>query len=342
MTRMSAIKPALLSLAIIAPLAGCAASADESADDASSATTSTISSADAQKILDFVNYPTTTEAVLDGDVRLDSRAAKAIIAKRNGADGAYPSTDDAPFATLAQLDAVSYVGDSAFAKLDAYALMNPAPAAESVEGVSFSGWQSVAVVYGVNHATTAELDGFLDSRAAKALAAGAPYESVAQMGPIAYVGWTALTALKAHALGWWADSQAPQKSCIASFSTAITPELSGLLFLSESDRPFDVVSFPGAGAFAPTGDEMMSLTKAEAGSTFLIRPVDDYYGDLEAGDDPNASTKIQALFGTLSDVTYVAVFKPNSDPYHSEVDVYLVGRTSCGDLVGIHAIAVET
>ncbi|MGH7285140.1 MAG: hypothetical protein ACRELY_26755, partial [Polyangiaceae bacterium] len=285
MFRTSSIKLSLVSLAALALLAGCSGGADESVDDSSASATSTISPVDAAKILDLVDYPDTDEALLDITIKLDSRAAKGIIAKRNGADGVYPSSDDAPFTTLAQLDAVSYVGDSALAKLQSYAIAHPAPASESVEGVSFSGWQSVAVVYGVNHASAADLDAFLDSRAAKALAAGAPYKSVAQMGPISYVGSSALTALKAHAQGWWTDSQTPQQDCIASFSAAITPELDGLLFLSESDRPFDVVSFPGAGTSAPTGDLVMSLTKAEAGSTFLIRPVDDYYGDLEAGSD---------------------------------------------------------
>lgn len=340
MNRTSSMKLSLVALASLAAAVGCSAPAESDADSTSSS--ATVSPADAAKILDFVNYPTTTEAILDGNVRLDSRAAKAIVAKRNGADGVYPSNDDAPFTTLAQLDAVSYVGDSALAKLQSYALMNPVPAAETVESVSFTGWQSVAVVYGVNHATVAELDGFLDVRAAKALVAGAPYKSVAQMGPIAYVGTAALTALKGHAQGWWADSQAPQQNCVASFSIAITPELDGLLFLSESDRPFDVVSFPGAGTYNPTGEEVLTLTKAEAGSTAAIRPTQNYFDALEAGTDPDASAKVQALFGTLSDVTYVAVFKPDSDPYHAEVDVYLLGRTSCGDLVGIHAIAVET
>ena len=344
MLRTSSIKLSLVALAIAAPLAGCAASTDESADDAASATTSTISASDAQKILDFVNYPTTTEAVLDGNVRLDVRAAKAIIAKRNGVDGTYPSNDDVPFATLAQLDAISYVGDSAFTKLDAYARMNPAPARESVEGVSFSGWQSVAVVYGVNHATAAELDAFLDARAAKALVAGAPYKSVAQMGPIAYVGSAALAALKTRAQAWWADSQAPQ-NCIPSFEALVNPYLGDLLFLSESDRPFDVVSYAGAGTYNPTGELMVSLTHAEAGSTAAIRPTGDYYTNLEpasAAASADAAARIQAAFGTLTDVTYVAIFKPDTDPYHAEVDVYLVGRTACGDIVGIHSISVET
>ena len=49
-----------------------------------------------------------------------------------------------------------------------------------------------------------------------------------------------------------------------------------------------------------------------------------------------------AIAAQLTDVIYVAVHKPASDLYQAEVDVYLIGRTACGDLVGLHAISVET
>ena len=38
----------------------------------------------------------------------------------------------------------------------------------------------------------------------------------------------------------------------------------------------------------------------------------------------------------------LSVHKPATDPYHAEVDVYLVGRTSSSDWVGLHSISVET
>ncbi len=61
--------------------------------------------------LALVNDPATTFTLLDDDVRLDRRAAQNIIDRR-------------PFATLAELDAVPYVGASALAKLGDYALAN--------------------------------------------------------------------------------------------------------------------------------------------------------------------------------------------------------------------------
>jgi len=60
-------------------------------------------------ILALVNDPATTFALLDDDVALDRRAAENIMAAR-------------PFATVAQLDAVAWVGPSALDLLAAYAL----------------------------------------------------------------------------------------------------------------------------------------------------------------------------------------------------------------------------
>src|SRR4029077_16110090 len=98
------------------------------------------------------------------------------------------SADDVYFTTTAQLDAVPLVGDSAFNKLAIYAAANPAPAPENVEGVSFQGWESQAVVWGVNQAQASELFDLLDDRAARSLELTRPFTSVAQMGPLAYVG----------------------------------------------------------------------------------------------------------------------------------------------------------
>jgi DNA uptake protein ComE-like DNA-binding protein len=413
-------------------LTGCAADVASSSDEATT---------DSSQLLAFVNYPDTDEALLDLTVKLDSRAAKNIIAARNGADGIYPSSDDVPFTSASALDAVPYVGSATIAKLQAYALAHPAPAGETVEGVMFSGWQSTAVAWGVNRATEAQLDAFLDSRAAKSLVAGRPFASVASMGPMTYVGASALAALRGHAATWWTaskapgfvldeatrandaellkeslaedegftevlaqiggdngegvaiiealeteidvltkplvgttyadadtaqaaiDSAAPVKgltksgqwayleslgltpptamACIAKFEVAVIPELANLLFMSESDRPFDVVTFAGAGTKAPTAASVLALVNAQTGSTSELRATSDYFVAFEG--DATATTAVQSAFGAeLKDVVYVAVFAPPNTNNSALVDVYLVGRTSCGDLVGLHAIAVET
>lgn len=85
---------------------------DGKADGASSE-----GSPEARGVLAVVN--TLSPDALDDDVGLDSRAAKNIARHRNGATAS--ASDDDPFDTLAELDAVPFVGPVAFGKLLDYA-----------------------------------------------------------------------------------------------------------------------------------------------------------------------------------------------------------------------------
>jgi hypothetical protein len=61
---------------------------------------------------------------LDDDVGLDVRAARHMVEHRAGADAVEGTGDDDSFDSLAELDAVKWVGPSALGKLRAYALEN--------------------------------------------------------------------------------------------------------------------------------------------------------------------------------------------------------------------------
>ncbi len=338
-----------LSLALASALSSaCAVSSahDDPETDAASNVGGALSAPDGAAILALVNYPGTDLAVLDRGAGLDARAAKAIVAARNGKDGVSPSADDAHFASIAALDAVAYVGDAAFTKLRIYAATHPAPAGETVEGVAFTGWESVAVAFGVNHADLAQLDKLMDARAAKALVDHRPYTTVTQMGPQSYVGGAALGALRKSAPSFWSAMHAAPPGCIATFDAAVRPHLADVLFLSESDREIQIVSYPGAGTTAPTAASVLALVGAPAGSTAQLRDVGNYYVDLEPSSgtaDPGAAAAIQAaVTAQLHDVVYVAIFAPKGSIDQALVGVYLVGRTTCGDLVGLTSIAVET
>jgi hypothetical protein len=76
-------------------------------------------SAERNAILDVANIATVEE--LDEDVPLDSRAAENIVEYRDGADIMFGTTDDNLFDDLFELDAISYVGDTALDNLLAYA-----------------------------------------------------------------------------------------------------------------------------------------------------------------------------------------------------------------------------
>lgn len=72
--------------------------------------------------LALVNDPAVDTPLLDDEVGLDSRAAKNIIAHRNGADGVVGTGDDDRFDTIDELDGISYVGATALALLRDYAI----------------------------------------------------------------------------------------------------------------------------------------------------------------------------------------------------------------------------
>lgn len=157
-------------------------------------------------ILAFVNDAATTVELLDITVGLESRAAEQIIVHRNGMDCIYPSADDNLFDTIDELDGVPYVGPAALQKLLDYVSAQPS-GGETVEGVVFSADEAAAVVWGVNRATVQELDVDvgLTSTAAQNLVANAPYENVAAIGAVSYVGPSALTALRSYAPVWAAQ-----------------------------------------------------------------------------------------------------------------------------------------
>jgi len=162
---------------------------------------------EARLVLALVNDPRTTVELLDRDVELERRAAENLIAYRSGADGVYPSDDDRPFRTVDDLDAVPYVGDVALTRLRDYAVTHAPPPAETVEGVVFTSEQVAAVLYGVNGASTEELDVEvgLAADAAAALRAGRPYMSIGALAAVANVGPDALATLRDHAVVWAAE-----------------------------------------------------------------------------------------------------------------------------------------
>lgn len=115
---------ALISFAAIVALAACGAELDieDSADASFGGGKADSAVADgtpeARGVLALVNDPAVDLAVLDHDAGLSARAAKNIIDHRDRGPGA---ADDDRFDTLAELDAVPYIGPAALAALVDYA-----------------------------------------------------------------------------------------------------------------------------------------------------------------------------------------------------------------------------
>lgn len=280
------------------------------------------------------------------DAVFDSRSVTPLVAAR-------------PLTSVASVGAISYVGAATLNRLAAtqsfvwWKLVvtggttpptpPPATLAGTFDGVTFDALDAPAALLLANAATAVQLDEHgIKGSPASALLAGHPYTTLAQVAAVSGIGKATMTVLQ----GWaHACTQSGQGSCIDVFTAKVAPNLATLLFMSESDRPLDIVSFPGAGTAAPTPEQLMALVGSEAGSTGSTRPAGNFIQGLEyaTGTTGYGINNVNEAFDTqLVDVTYIVIEKPRSDPYHAEVDVFLVGRTLCGDLVGIHAISVET
>ena len=171
-------------------------------------------SPEAAAVLALVNDVAIDEATLDVDVGLDRRAAANIVVHRDGVDGTVGTEDDDPFDSLGELDGVRYVGDSALAKLLAYAKSHgyfdgsDAPTEAQLDAATLALVNDPAVDF-----ITLDDDVRLDRRAAENIIAqrdGADavpetgdddlFDSIPELDNVSYVGKTALALLRDYAV----------------------------------------------------------------------------------------------------------------------------------------------
>jgi hypothetical protein len=243
----------------------------------------------------------------------------------------------------------SYVGPAALTQLRGHALtwwaaMNAQPPslAGTFDGVTFDDQDAPIALDIANHASLSQLEAHgVAASPASTLVANRPYADLAAVAATKGIGTATMQALLAYAQsGTWGSPA----TCQATFESAVSPHLADVLFLSESDQPLTIVAWPGAGTSAPTASSVLALVGAPPGSTASLRDPNNFYNNLEPSSstaDPTAAATIQSAFtAQLTDIVYVAVFP--GGPSAVQVQVYLVGRTSCGDLVGLTSISIET
>jgi hypothetical protein len=114
----------------------------------------------------------------------------------------------------------------------------------------------------------------------------------------------------------------------------------GLLYTSESDYPFDYVSYPTAPLGRLTGAQLLATLGRPADTAVEVRTLDRVFSHLVnpevTGDD---APRFAALERTIRQrLTYVQVFAVGTIQVH----LYVVGRDRCGALVGLHTISIET
>ena len=160
-------------------------------------------SADSIGLLEFLNAVETTVEVLDFDAKLDKRAAGNLIGHRNGGDDLFGTTDDDLFNSVAEVDAVRWVGPRTLQRLVDYAYtLGFVPTGNDYLGtwdnVAFSVNEAENTVEWVNQADAWTLDEQLqlDSRAVNSILDAGRINSVEQLAELYYVGESALVAIK--------------------------------------------------------------------------------------------------------------------------------------------------
>jgi len=117
----------------------------------------------------------------------------------------------------------------------------------------------------------------------------------------------------------------------------------GMLFMSESDYPLTYVGWDGQGA--PTSDKLTALLGVAAGTLVEQRSFSETMDRLGEAYDPTDpyiveyAARFRALRevmeANLTDLTVIRVGEIS-------IDVYFVGTSACGDLVGLKTTSIET
>ncbi|MFO0748223.1 MAG: nuclease A inhibitor family protein [Myxococcota bacterium] len=316
-------------------------------------------------LLGFLNDVKTTVAVLDLDVGLDVRAAQALVAHRDGKDGKNGTKDDDRFDTVAEVDAVSWVGTSAFDKLLSYCaghgwLPQGNDVLGSYDSVSFTVEQATATLALANTATQTHLDKDLgmNSRAVTSIIAARPIASVLALSQLPNVGTTALRILLQAATA----PVVPQRPAGVDVAAHLGVASAGLEHTSESDYPFVVVRIPGAGGAPITAanvktliagvyvnrpdEEPLATRTVEVGTlqSFFDRYTipQDWWEDFQTQQAP-AWTALEGVFQKeLIEVKVFRLGRKVGNYLEGAIDVYIIGRTIDGELVGLSTISIET
>lgn len=203
-TRLSLVTLAISAFSsLLVGVGGCDA-AEDSGEPATPPVTE--DSPLAKGMLALLNDPETSFELLDLTVGLDRRAAENLVLHRDGLDRLAGTSDDDPFDSVAEVDAVRWVGPAAVARLLGWVEAEGwLPLDErwlgTTEGILFRVWEAEATVAFANAAAYEELDQELglDRRAAGSILAARPLADVARLAELPYVGPVTLRTLRDHA-----------------------------------------------------------------------------------------------------------------------------------------------
>ncbi|WP_174713491.1 nuclease A inhibitor family protein [Nostoc sp. TCL240-02] len=116
----------------------------------------------------------------------------------------------------------------------------------------------------------------------------------------------------------------------------------GLLIMSESDYPFEVVQWEGAAPATQekilqlTGSQNLPVEVVELDYFFRNCAFEqEWHNELQKKDVKRFQTLMQTLKDNLSDISVYRVGQIN-------IDAYIIGQTKDGDLAGVVTKLVET
>lgn len=317
---------------------------------------------DAVGVLRYVNDVQTTLAELDSFLHSDT--ARNIEAGRVGADGVFGTADDTIYPSVAELDRIAQVGPRSMEAIWLRAgergyIPQGDEFLGTFDGVDFSVNDATRVLGHANGMAFEDLDAFLYSDTATNIVAGRPYASMLELAAVPQLGPASMTYLKAH------------KLAVNGLVDELALWSDGLTVISESDYPWDVVFIAGG---APEGGITVDNVKDvvaphwtpddEDSAPLASRSVEQYdetvaeyfanaaayYGsaDYSGEEDPalrDQWTKLGEVMSRISDAELYYIGHKHSEYYDligPDVDLYIVGTTPEGDVVGLHTILIWT
>ena len=119
----------------------------------------------------------------------------------------------------------------------------------------------------------------------------------------------------------------------------------GLVFISESDYPFEVFLWEASGSLVNTPETVLHHTGHPIDTPVEVVDIDSFFAMSTAEQDwyeqgeQQTAKKFQNLVETLkSHLTDIKVYRLGT----TTIDVYIVGKTPSGDLAGLSTKVVET
>ena len=123
--------------------------------------------------------------------------------------------------------------------------------------------------------------------------------------------------------------------CAAELEAELAPIIEGLLYMSESDYPFDPYVVADAASGPILSARMLDLLGLPPATVIEQRSYDEFFTPYVLAQDPRFGQMRSVLEAHLTDTVVFRVGEIH-------IDVYVVGRTACGEVAGLHTVAIET